>query len=183
MVKLVGAGKNPRSFGIDIYSDVTQIPDSVGVVSVLFQLQYADSKDIKAVLDLYVPTSPYTSAVPLPGAIIVTESTIELRNIAKIIAAADVPPAEVVSRFYPLQRANAKDVVDKLTKLFERAARQAPEGPVHGADRTADRAAQWTARASRERGDTATVSGLSEDTIIVGRSRWTMTNGPTASTW
>ncbi len=54
-----------------------------------------------------------------------------LRNIAKIIAAADVPQAEVVSRFYPLQRANAKDVLDKLTKLFDKGA-QPGGGPTAG---------------------------------------------------
>jgi hypothetical protein len=57
IVKLVGAGKNPRQFGVNIYSDISQIPDNVGVVSVLFQLQYADSKDIR-------PSSTSTSASP-----------------------------------------------------------------------------------------------------------------------
>ena len=108
IVKVLSTGKNPRSFGINIYSDVTQVPDDVGIYSVLFQLQYADSKDIKAILDQYISNSIYSNSVPLPGSIIVTESSVMLRNIAKVIAAADVPPAEVVSRFYPLTRANAK---------------------------------------------------------------------------
>ena len=69
IVKVVGAGKNPRNFGINIYSDVCQIPDDVSIVSVVFQLQYADSKDVKAVVDPYVSNSIYTSTVPLPGGV------------------------------------------------------------------------------------------------------------------
>ena len=170
LVKLVGAGKNPRNFGIDIYSDVSQIPDNIGIVSVVFQLQFADSKDIKALIDQYVSNSVYTSSVPLPGAIIVTESSIVLRNIAKLIAAADVPPAEVVSRFFPLQRANAKDVVDKLNKLFEKSAQGSangggpsteppPRNPVNGG----------TTVPLGGLAIPAALSGLSEDTIIVGK--------------
>ena len=168
LVKLVGAGKNPRNFGIDIYSDVSQIPDNVGIVSVVFQLEYADSKDIKAVLDQYVSNSPYTSTVPLPGAIIVTESSTMLRNIAKIIAAADVPPAEVVSRFFPLQRANAKDVVDKLQKLFEKSTE--PGASTAPAGRTT-----IIIPPNGQPGQPGTIelpaaaTGLSEDSIIVGK--------------
>jgi type II secretion system protein D len=155
---------------IDIYSDVTQIPDGVGVVSVLFQLEYADSKDIKAVLDAYISSSAFTSSVPLPGAIIVTESTIQLRNIAKIIAAADVPPAEVVSRFYPLERANAKDVVDKLTKLFEKSTQPSQGGGPSTAP-TGRPIVQPNGQPAPPGSVEipATVSGLSEDTIIVGK--------------
>jgi type II secretion system protein D len=168
IVKVVGAGKNPRNFGINIYSDLSQIPDDLSVVSVVFQLQYADSKDVKALLDQYVSNSIYTSTVPLPGAIIVTESTVMLRNIAKVIEAADVPPAEVVSHFYPLQRANAKDVLDKLNKLFDKSAQ-----PTQG-----------TSTAPLQRPPTlpngqpappgsiqipASLSGLSEDSIIIGK--------------
>ena len=170
MVKLVGAGKNPRNFGIDIYSDVSQIPENVGICSVLFQLGYADSKDIKAIIDLYVSNSIYTSSVPLPGAIIVTESSIVLRNIAKIITAADVPPAEVVSRFYPLERANAKDVVDKLNKLFEKSTQAgAAGGPSTAAPGRpiVQPNGQPAPPGSVEL--PASVSGLSEDTIIVGK--------------
>jgi len=171
LVKLVGAGKNPRNFGVNIYSDISQIPDDVGIVSVLFQLQYADSKDIKTVIDQYISNSVYTSSVPLPGAIIVTESSIMLRNIAKIIAAADVPPAEVVSRFYALQRANAKDVVDKLNKLFEKGTQGGATGGVPTAPGSARPLFQPNGLPAPAGAVElpASVTGLSEDTIIIGK--------------
>ena len=169
IVKVTGVGKSPRQFGISIYSDISQIPDNISVVSVLFDLNYADSKDVKAIVDQYTSGSAEYASVPLPGSIIVTESTVMLRNIAKLIAAADVPPAEVVSRFYPLQRANAKDVLDKLTKLFDKSIQATtgqggstgpvarigllPNGqPIPGSFQVP-----------------ASLSGLSEDSIIIGK--------------
>ena len=170
IVKVVGTGQNPRQFGINIYSDVSQIPDDVSVVSVLFQLEYADSKDVKAVVDQYTNGSANYASVPLPGALIITESTVMLRNIAKIIAAADVPPAEVVSRFYELHRANAKDVVDKLTKLFEKSAQAGASG---GTPTTP--VARVAIPPNGQPGPPGTfqvpasLSGLTEDSIIVGK--------------
>lgn len=171
LVKMVGSGKNQRNFGVSIYSDISQIPDDVGIVSVLFQLQYADSKDIQTLLSQYVSNSTYTSAVPLPGAIIVTESSVVLRNIAKVIAAADVPPAEVVSRFFPLQRANAKDVVDTLNKLFEKSTEQTGAGgagvpvgrpgvPILPNGQPAPPGSALLP---------AAITGLSEDSVIIGK--------------
>jgi general secretion pathway protein D len=170
IVKVVGPGKNPRQFGINIYSDISQIPDNVSVVSVLFELNYTDSKDIKAVLDQYVSGSPDYQSVPLPGSIIVTESTVMLRNIARLIAAADIPPAEVVSRFFPLQRANAKDVLDQLTKLFDKSMQASSQ---QGAN-TAPIAHVPTGPNGQSLPPgsfqvPAALSGLSEDSIIVGK--------------
>ncbi len=169
IVKVVGQSKNPRSYGINIYSDVSQIPDDLELASVVFQLQYADSKDVKSVVDLYVSNSVYTSTVSLPGALIVTESTVMLRNIAKVIAAADVPPAEVVSRFYPLQRATAKDVVDKMNKLFEKSS-QPDTGPSGGGGPRPiilQPNGQPAPPGSIEL--PASVTGLNEDSIIIGK--------------
>jgi general secretion pathway protein D len=169
IIKVVGAGKNPRNFGINIYSDITQLPDDVSVASVVFQLQFADSKDVKAIVDSYVSNSIYTSTVPLPGALIVTESTVMLRNIAKIIEAADVPPAEVVSRFYVLKRANAKDVLDKLTKLFEKTS-QNGQGPGSGPITTPlTRLPNGQPAPPGSMQVPAAVSGLTEDSIIEGK--------------
>ena len=168
IVKLVGVGKNPRDLGVNIYSDVTQIPENIGIVSVLFQLEYADPKDIKSTVDLYTGTSPYTGSVVLPGAILVTESSIMLRNIAKIIAAADVPPAEVVSRFYPLQRANAKDLAETLNKLFEKGTQSGGSNvPAAARPLPVQPNGQPAPPGSVELPASAT--GLSEDTIIIGK--------------
>ena len=170
MIKLVGAGKNPRAFGVNIYSVVTQIPDNVGVASVMFELEYADSKDMKTLIDQFLVQSPYTSSVPLPGAIIVTESTIMLRNLARIIAKADVPPAEVESRFYPLERASAKEVVDKMNKLFEKSTQQSAGGgtPTTAPGRPIIQPNGQPAPAGAVEMP-ASITGLSVDSIIVGK--------------
>jgi len=170
IVKIVGQGKNPRNFGINIYSDLSQIPDNVSIVSVIFQLQYADSKEIQTLLTNYISNSIYSNTVPLPGAIIVTESTVMLRNIAKVITAADVPPAEVVSHFFPLQRASAKDVVDKLTKLFDKAIEG--NGPGGTPATPSGRPVILPNGQPAPPGSVevpSSVSGLTEDSIIIGK--------------
>jgi type II secretion system protein D len=125
---------------------------------------------MKAIVDQYVSNSIYTSTVPLPGALVVTESTIMLRNIAKVIVAADVPPAEVVSRFYILQRANAKDVLDKLTKLFEKSAQaNQPGGPSTEPVQHPILQPNGQPAPPGSVQIPASISGLSEDSIIVGK--------------
>ncbi len=170
IVKVVGPGKNPRQYGINIYSDISQIPDDVSVVSVLFELSYTDSKDMKAIIDQYVAGSSAYASVPLPGALIVTESTVMLRNIARIIAAADVPPAEVESHFYKLQRASAKDVLDKMTKLFDKSVQASSQqgGNTSPLARVAI-ALNGQALPPGSVQVPSSLSGLSEDSIIVGK--------------
>jgi len=172
IVKVLGTGKNPRQFGTNIYSDLSQVPDDVSVATMLFQLQYADSKDMKAVLDSYFANTT-SASVPVPGAIIVTDNTVMLRNIAKVIEAADVPPAEVVSKFYELHRANAKDVLDELTKLFEKSADASGGASSEPAARNP--AATIHIQANGQPAPPGSVnvpaalSGLSEDTLIIGK--------------
>ncbi|MCX6968416.1 MAG: hypothetical protein NTZ46_11695 [Verrucomicrobia bacterium] len=49
-----------------------------------------------------------------------TEYSDVIRNLAQIVARLDTRPAEVVSEFFQLQRADAKEVVERLTKMFEK---------------------------------------------------------------
>src|SRR5260370_3731883 len=68
------------------------------------------------------PPQPYTSFLALPkaGAILVTENSSVIRTLARIINQVDVPPAEVVSAFIKLERADASKVVDMLKDVFEK---------------------------------------------------------------
>jgi type II secretion system protein D len=171
IVKVVGPGKNPRQFGVNIYSDISQIPDNVTIASVLFELNFTDSKDMKAIVDQYVAGSASYASVALPGSLIVTENTVMLRDIARIIAAADVAPAEVQSRFFKLQRANAKDVLDQMTKLFDKSAQS---GAQQGSGPNTGPLARFVAPNGQPLPPgsmqiPASLSGLSEDSLIVGK--------------
>ena len=123
IVKVINTVKNARQFSIPILSDVSQLPESNQVVSFLFKLEYADPQDVKNVLDQAIAATPSVTnitALPKSQAVLVTENADVIRNVAKIVARLDSRPAEVVSEFFQLQRADAKEVVERLTKMFEK---------------------------------------------------------------
>ncbi len=135
IVKVIGTGKNPRTTGVPIISDESDIPDGDHVISYLFKLRYADPQELLQALGQYLsPPQPYTSFLSLPkaGAILVTENSSVIRTLAKIIDQVDVPPAEVVSEFIKLERADASKVVDMLKDVFEKTDTNKTGQPVPG---------------------------------------------------
>src|SRR5205823_1015782 len=113
------------SAGIPIISDPSEIPSGERVISYVFKLRYADPTEVQSMLMQYLAggaPNAYTSVLPLPksSALVVTESSTVIRAVAKIIEQVDVEPAEVVSEFIPLQRADATKVVEMLKDIFEK---------------------------------------------------------------
>jgi type II secretion system protein D len=175
IVKVIGTGKNPRTTGVPIISDETEIPSGDHVISYLFKLRYADPQELLQALGQYLsPPQPYTSFLALPkaGAILVTENSSVIRTLAKIIDQVDVPPAEVVSEFIKLERADASKVVDMLKDVFEKTEKQAQPGqpgyrpgvrPVGGANVPAPQTV------SVETSELAGLTALTEESVIVGK--------------
>ena len=124
IVKVIAAGKNPRSAAIPIISDELALPDGEHVVTFLAKLQYADPTELTQLLGTFVVQSPgqYTNLTALPKSqsILITENTAIIRGLLRSIKEVDVRPADVVSEFIPLERADAKDVLEKLTAIFEK---------------------------------------------------------------
>ena len=175
IVKVIGTGKNPRTTGVPIISDETEIPSGDHVISYLFKLRYADPQELLQALGQYLsPPQPYTSFLALPkaGAILVTENSSVIRTLAKIIDQVDVPPAEVVSEFIKLERADASKVVDMLKDVFEKTEKQAQPGqpgyrpgvrPVGGAN------VPPAQTVSVETSELAGLTALTEESVIVGK--------------
>jgi len=158
IVKVINANKNPRQFNIPIVCDVSQLPENNQVVSFLFKLDYADPVEVAQTLNQAVAITPnLTSIVALPKsqAVLVTETADVLRNVALIVARLDSKPAEVVSEFFQLQRADAKEIVERLTKMFEK--NPSTSGANQGAPGAPPNAG------------TGGVVTLSEDSLIVGK--------------
>lgn len=136
IVKVIGTGKNPRTAGIPIISDQADIPAGEEVISYLFKLRYADPVELQQVLLQYLsPPQSYTSALPLPksSAILITENSSVIRGLTRIVNQIDVPPAEVVSEFIKLERADASKVVEMLKDVFEKGGQQQQQTGVPGA--------------------------------------------------
>jgi general secretion pathway protein D len=176
IVKVIGTGRSPRNAGIPIISDEADIPEGEHVVSFLFKLRYADPVELQQVLGQYLsPPQSYTSFLALPksSSILITENSSVIRSLTRIVDQIDVPPAEVVSEFIKLQRADATKVVEMLKDVFDkggtttttttvapgvRPVRPPPNVPVP----------QATTQVSVE-GDLSALTALSEDSIVVGK--------------
>jgi general secretion pathway protein D len=123
IVDVVGAGQNPRKAPVPIISDLADIPPGNPVVSVLFKLQYADPQELQQVLMAYFQGSSGTInilALPKSSSLLVTQNADIIRQLAGVIEQIDVAPAEVVSEFIKLERADASKVVDMLKEIFEK---------------------------------------------------------------
>src|SRR5438046_5293668 len=122
-VDVVGGGQNPRKAPVPIISDLADIPAGNPVVSVLFKLQYADPQELQQVLMAYFQGSSGTInilALPKSSSLLVTQNADIIRQLAGVIEQVDVAPAEVVSEFIKLERADASKVVDMLKEIFEK---------------------------------------------------------------
>src|SRR5437899_4871055 len=123
IVDVVGAGQNPRKAPVPIISDPADIPPGNPVVSFLFRLQYADPQELQQVLMAYFQGSSGTInilALPKSSSLLVTQNADIIRQLAGVIQQVDVAPAEVVSEFVKLERADATKVVDMLKDIFEK---------------------------------------------------------------
>ena len=123
LVDVVGAGQNPRKAPVPIISDLADIPPGNPMISFLFRLQYADPQELQQVLMAYFQGSSGTInilALPKSSSLLVTQNADIIRQLAGVIEQIDVAPAEVVSEFIKLERADASKVVDMLKEIFEK---------------------------------------------------------------
>ena len=171
IVKVIGTGKNPRTAGVPIISDESEIPEDGRVVSFLFKLRYADAQELQQVLGQYLsPPQPYTSFLALPkaSAILVTENSSVIRTLSRIIDQVDIPPAEVVSEFIKLERADASKVVDMLKDIFEKGQGQQGGGPPVPNAPGIRPVRPPNPQASLEP-DVGALTALTEESVVVGK--------------
>jgi type II secretion system protein D len=176
IVKVIGTGRSPRNAGVPLISDEADLPEGEHVVSFLFKLRYADPIELQQVLGQYLsPPQSYTSFLALPksSSILITENSAVIRSLIHIVDQIDVPPAQVVSEFIKLQRADASKVVEMLKDVFDKG----------GATTTTTTTVQPGVRPVRPpnnvpvpqtqqlsvEGDLSAFTSLSEDSIVVGK--------------
>lgn len=178
IVKVIGLGKNARTAGVPVLSSPEPIPEGARVITYLFKLRFADPVELAQTLTPYIAaTANYTAIVPLPkaSALLVTESTDVLEGLRRIIAEIDVPPAEVVSEFIKLERADALEVLEKLNAIFE----QPQQGGAGAARSRVVNAAPSPEAPGQPPGAEQVTSviiqpgTLTEDSVVVGKIRLT----------
>jgi general secretion pathway protein D len=173
IVKVIGTGRSPRNAGVPLVSDEADIPDGEHVVSFLFKLRYADPVELQQVLGQYLsPPQPYTSFLALPksSSILITENSAVIRSLIHIVDQIDVPPAQVVSEFIKLQRADASKVVEMLKDVFEKGSTTTTTTTVQPGVRPVRPPANVPQPPQVQiEGDLGSYMALSEDSIVVGK--------------
>ena len=176
IVKVIGANRSPRNAGVPLVSDEADIPPGEHVVSFLFKLRFADPVELQQVLGQYLaPPQAYTSFLALPkaSAILITENSAVIRSLIRIVDQIDVPPAQVVSEFIKLERADASKVVEMLKDVFDKGGTTTTTTTVAPGVRPVRPPpnvppVQTTTQVSVE-GDLSALTALSEDSIVVGK--------------
>jgi general secretion pathway protein D len=169
LINVVGTGQNPRKAPVPIISDLADIPAGDTVISFLFHLQYADAQELQQVLMAYFQGSSGTInilALPKASALLVTQNAEIIRQLASVISQVDMAPAEVVSEFIKLDRADANKVCDMLKDIFEKGT----ESPTQPGVRRVNVPAAIPQPQPAEAGGSAV---LSEEAIIVGKIKLT----------
>lgn len=135
-VKVVNftGGKAPRAEGLPLFTSLADLPIADQVVSYYMPLQFISAADAAPIFQGSVALHPYGAIVPVPSAqaIVVTENSATIRQVAKLKDLIDVPPAKVISEFVQLRRADAERVTETLTKLLEAEKKGQPGQAVPG---------------------------------------------------
>jgi type II secretion system protein D len=174
IVKVIGSGRSPRGAGVPLISDEADIPAGEHVVSFLFKLHYADPVELQQVIGQYLsPPQPYTSFLALPksSSILITENSAVIRSLINIVDQIDVPPAQVVSEFIKLQRADASKVVEMLKEVFEKGSTTTTTTTTvqPGVRPPVRQPIPQQPPQVQIEGDLGAFAGLTEDSIVVGK--------------
>ncbi len=119
--KILGPGKVARSEGVPLFASPYLLPASDAVVSYFMKLNYLSPQDAVQVFTSTVQPHPYATFVPVPNvqAVVITENVSVIRKLIALQSLIDLPPAQVISEFVTLKRADAEKVVEVLQNLFE----------------------------------------------------------------
>src|SRR5438094_1522210 len=171
IVEVVGAGQNPRKAAVPILSDLADIPAGNPVISFLFKLQYADPQELQQVLMAYFQGSAGSInilALPKSSSLLVTQNADIIRQFGSGIAQVDVAPAEVVSEFIKLERADATKVCDMLKDMFEKGTQPSTQPGIRSV-----RVPPTVPQPVPVENEISGVTGLSEEAVVVGKIKLT----------
>ncbi len=120
-VKILGPSRAPRTEGLPLYIESAEMPsDGDRVVSFYKPLAFISPEEATLVLQNVIQSNAFGSLAPVANtnAIIITDKTPLVRKALGVLALIDVEPAQVVTEFISLQRANAERIVEILDEMF-----------------------------------------------------------------
>src|SRR5207248_10831020 len=130
-----------------------------------------DPQELQQVLMAYFQGSSGSInilALPKSASLLVTQNADIIRELASVIQQVDVAPAEVVSEFIKLERADASKVVDMLKDIFEKGSETSGQPGQGGV-----RAVKMPAMPQPVPIESGGAGVLSEEAVIVGKIKLT----------
>ena len=120
-VKILGPSRPPRSEGLPLYLEESQLPqEGDKIVSFYQPLRYLSPSEAVSIVQGVVQLNAYGSlvAVPNTSALVITDKTPIIRKAIALLQVVDREPSQIITEFIPLQRANAEKVVETLNQMF-----------------------------------------------------------------
>ena len=115
-------GKNPRSEGVFLFTNESELPEGEVVASYVMPLTHLSAADAVPIFEQFITLHPYGSLVPVPVAnqVLITENSTLIRRLIDVRNLIDTPAPEKKSEFISLQQANADRVVELITTILEK---------------------------------------------------------------
>src|SRR5205823_12564697 len=98
-----------------------------------------------------------------------TENSSVIRTLSRIIEQIDVPPAEVVSEFIKLERADASKVVDMLKDIFEKGTQPTGQPGAPGIRNVRPGVVPQPVTNVGNESDVGALTALTEEAVVVGK--------------
>ncbi len=120
-VKILGPSRPPRTEGLPLYTNEANLPANGDQLAIFFKpLRFITPEEALPVIQGVIQINSYGSLVPVPNAnaIVITDKTPVIRKALALIELIDLQPAQVVTEFITLKRANATKVVEILDEMF-----------------------------------------------------------------
>lgn len=120
-VKILGPSRPPRSEGLPLYQEESQLPrEGDKLVSFYQTLRYLSPAEAVGIIQGVIQLNAYGSlvAVPNTSAIVITDKTPVIRKALALLEVVDREPSQIITEFVPLQRAAAEKVVETLNQMF-----------------------------------------------------------------
>ena len=115
-------GKNPRSEGVFLFNNESELPEGEVIASYVMPLIHLSAADAVPIFEQFITLHPYGSLVPVPVAnqVLITENSTLIRRLIDVRNLIDTPAPEKKSEFISLQQANADRVVELITTILEK---------------------------------------------------------------
>jgi len=115
-------GKNPRSEGVFLFTNESELPEGEVVASYVLPLTHLAASDAVEIFNQFIVLHPYGSmvAVPVANQVVITENSTLIRRLIDVKNLIDTPAPEKKSEFITLAQANADRVVELITTILEK---------------------------------------------------------------